>query len=188
MSITTKDLIALETLMRRIYDAIVSDNVTLAAVEEAVNRLPGFSAQVCVKKTMPSDGEVFEITHDFGENPEPNNLPNRSGYGGEWLFDGKPITGVQTRRFMWVWVGPQQDLDAVRASLTKYGTIPEGQWLEAIKKQFEPSDWHGIADSSWVNPTFRHRSFPCLDPHGSLSFCWANDYQSAKLSWLVEVK
>jgi len=137
---------------------------------------------------MPADGEVFEITHNFGDSPEPEKMPNRFGYSGDWPFDGRSITGTQTRKFMWVAVGQQSNLDAVTRALAKHGKIPEGQWLEAIREKFEPNGWRGIADASWVRPDVGSRRFPYLNPGGVPYFSCAGCEQAAGWRWLVEVK
>jgi len=189
LNASREDLFALEQILRRVYDAVASGSVKLSAVEEVVEPLLETEvAEAPVKSHVLADGEVFKVTHDFGNSPEPEKMPNRFGYSGDWPFDGTQLTGKQTREFKWVAVGRQKDLDAVRAALAEHGDVPEGQWLEAIREQFEPESWRGIADSSWLDPGVGRRGFPCLHPDGDPDFRWAGRERGADWRWLVEVK
>src|SRR3989344_6033266 len=102
-----------------------------------------------------ADGEVFEMTLDGDalEN-QPLEMVRREGYIGNWKDHGPVGQGIVPRRFKWVAVGYQSNLEAVQTALPPHGKIPEGQWREAVKQMFEPDREHprGIADPSWRYP------------------------------------
>lgn len=142
------------------------------------------------KQPMPKLGDVFEIIYDFGQNPELEKMPNRFGYKNEWLYDGIPSVGRQTRRFKWVKVGKQKNLNAVIAELiVRHGNIPSGQWIEAIIKLFEHDGiWRGIPDQSWTDKEDDSRCFPYLHPVGKPYLLWVGCDQDEEQYWLVEVQ
>lgn len=120
-----------------------------------------------VRQPHYADGVVFEMTLE-GDAPEnqPLEMVRRDGYTGEWKHNGPIVKGKQTRRFKWVAVGNQPNLEAVRSILVS-GKIPEGQWREAVKRVFEPDGEHprGIADPSWKRPG-GNANFPYVEGVG----------------------
>ena len=191
MDVTAGDADALSQLSQGIL-AVLDNRVTVAAVEDAIDQSLFVSTQAPAKRPMPMDGVVFEVTHDFGENPEPEKMPNRFGYTSKgWGFSGRPIAGLQTRNFMWVSVEPRQNFDAICTELAKHGKVPEGQWLEVIMEQFEPDRRRAIADASWIGPLAGCRSFPCYirPTEGGLFFiCVDIKLNTLRLHWLVEIQ
>ncbi len=143
---------------------------------------------------MPADGEVFELTLD-GDAPEnqPLEMVRQAGYDNwqEWEHNGPAVKGRETRRFKWVYIGYQPNLDAVRAALATHGKIPEGQWREAVKKMFKHDIWRpcGIADPSWEPPRFGGSIpyCPYISSDGSSRFKWVIDGFPDHWRWLVEV-
>jgi len=136
---------------------------------------------------MPKDGEVFELTLD-ADNVDPLGMVRSFGYDPKnWMFHGTRLSGTITRRFMWVRVGHQSNLEGVRRACEKHGRVPEGQWLEAVKATFEHDvKWRGVADLSWELPD-GGRDFPCVTGFGRSSFRWAAYARGDGWRWLVEV-
>jgi len=136
-----------------------------------------------------ADGEVFEMTLD-GDAPEnhPLEMVRRDGYTGNWKHSGPVVKGIVTRRFKWVAVGYQPNLETVRAALAFHGDIPEGQWREAVKQMFKPDGEHlrGIADPSWENPD-GYAIFPYVENGGYSDFRWAGLDLGESWCWLVAV-
>lgn len=136
-------------------------------------------------------GEVFELTLD-GDDAEndPVEMVRRDGYSKpeQWQFNGTRVAGVQTRRFKLVSVGYCRTFDRLTRKLIKYGTIPEGQWREALKAAYQHDGKGpvGIADSSWVRPD-GYAHFPCVRTLGSSYFHWTGFDFHARWRWLVEV-
>ena len=134
-----------------------------------------------------ADGEVFEMTLD-GDAPEnhPLEMVRRDGYTGNWKHSGPVVKGIVTRRFKWVAVGYQPNLETVRAALAFHGDIPEGQWREAVKQMFEPDGEHprGIADPSWEDPD-GDVNFPYVGRVGNSYFYLADDSRGEDWRWLV---
>ncbi|MBI2053076.1 MAG: hypothetical protein HYT34_02420 [Candidatus Ryanbacteria bacterium] len=146
-----------------------------------------------------ADGKVFEMTldGDAAEN-QPIEMVRRDGYDNpsRWKHVGTRVLGTQTRKFVWVSVGYQPNLDAVRAACLKAagkldlnGRIPEGQWREVIKQMLEPDgQYHrGIVDPSWEDPD-GGILFPCVSSGGNSRFYWAVLGCSGGWRWLVEVE
>lgn len=142
-----------------------------------------------IRRPHYADGEVFEMTLD-GDAPknQPWEMVRRDGYSGEWKHNGPRVKGRQTRRFKWISIGYQPNLEAVRTALAPHGKIPEGQWREAVKQMFEPDGKHprGIADPSWEDPDGRAR-FPYVECDGRSDFRWADGGQGESWRWLVGV-
>lgn len=146
-----------------------------------------------------ADGKAFEMTldGDAAEN-QPIEMVRRDGYDkpSEWKHKGATVKGTQTRKFVWVSVGYQPNLDAVRAvcleaagKLGLNGRIPEGQWREAIKQMFHHLGQYirGIADPSWEYPGGGIR-FPYVGSDGRSCFYWGDYGYGEAWRWLVEVE
>lgn len=135
---------------------------------------------------MPADGVEFNLTLD----PiAPLEMVRNDGYDPEdWSHNGLVITTPQTSRFKFVSIGCQPDLNAVIAALKQHGTIPGGQWREAIKKVFKPDGLHprGIADPSWESPNGR-ACFPVVGGGGGSRFGWAGFVHGEGWRWLVVI-
>ena len=142
-----------------------------------------------VRRQHYPDGEVFEMTLN-GDAPEnqPLEMVRRDGYTGDWKHSGPKVKGIETRRFKWVAVGYQPNLEAVRVVLASHGKIPEGQWREAVKQMFEPDGEYprGVADPSWRGPS-SDADFPCVGRGGVSDFGWAGSGRSGDWRWLVGV-
>lgn len=139
-------------------------------------------------RPMPADNEEFDLTI----NPiAPLKMVENDGYSDykKWQFHGHEIKVSQTRRFKWVAVGYCRNLDEVREKLEPHGSIPGGQWREAVKATFQPDGQHprGIADPSWESPDGRRR-FPCVGEDGDSDFFWAGRARREYWRWLVEVQ
>lgn len=148
------------------------------------------------KTTYPAVGEVFELTldGDASEN-NPIEMVRRDGYRPEdWRHKGEKVAGEQTRRFMLVSVGYCHFGELVRR-LVKHGTIPGGQWREALKAAYK-SDRKGpvgIADASWMclfDRPFGRTGFPSVHENDCSYFDWAypNFGFDDGWRWLVEVR
>ena len=142
-------------------------------------------------KSIPIDGEVFELTLD-GDDPknDPLEMVRSDGYhSGAWKHRGKRISGVQTRQFWLACVGLCANLDEVREKLKEHGKIPQGQWREAFKAKYPRPDGNGpigIADPSWVDPD-GDAYYPSVDSFGCSLFRWAGHDKGEDWRWLVEV-
>lgn len=139
----------------------------------------------------PAMGEVFELTLD-GDAPEnqPLEMAHRDGYRTEgWQHTGKKVAGKQTRRFKLVSVGYCRTFDELTRKLVKHGTIPDGQWREALKAayQYDGKEQVGIADSSWVHPQGRD-FFPYVSTGGYSNFHFTDLDFDVGWRWLVEVE
>lgn len=143
-----------------------------------------------IDRTYPADGVEFDLTLDFdAPEADPIEMVRRDGYNSpeQWQFTGKKVSGVQTRRFKLVRVGPCQNLDEVRQNLAQYGDVPEGQWREAFKAAYSRPDGNGpigFADPSWVRPD-GFVFFPYVDSDGGSDFYWADDGRAVGWRWLV---
>ena len=143
-----------------------------------------------IDRTIPADGEEFEITLDFSApEADPIQMVRGDGYSEpeRWKFTGKKLSGVQTRRFKLVRVGYCHNLDEVRQKLAQYGEVPEGQWREAFKVAYPKYDGNGpvgFADPSWVDPS-GSASFPVVHSDGFSYFDWAELERGGRWRWLV---
>ena len=158
---------------------------------EWVGALKKFLRKEKAWPTYPADTEIFQLTFD-GNVPEndPLEMVRLDGFNSSyWKFNGRKISGIQTRWFKLVRVGVCQNLDEVREKLTIYGDIPEGQWMKAFKTAFHHHDHDNkgtvmVADPSWVDPGGDVR-FPCVDSHGDSYFGFVNEERSEYFRWLV---
>lgn len=141
------------------------------------------------RRPIPADGVEFELT--IGTIDPLEMVRSDGDDPTEWKFTGSKVV-PQTRMFKLVRTGSCTDLDEVREKLAENGSIPEGQWREALKKAFPRNDGQGpigIADPSWVDPDGDAR-FPVLGGDGgpwSSSFVWADSGRGEGWRWLVEV-
>ena len=169
---------------------------------------PGFATRLLAQGGAPApapepiilnysaDGEVFELAlnGDAAEN-QPFEMVRRDGYNHKgWKHKGPTVKGMQIRKFAWVYVGYQPNLDAVRAACLQVarglglnGRIPEGQWRETFKQMFQHDDQHprGIADPSWFDPD-GGAYFPCVSVDGRSDFGGAGRDFGVRWRWLVE--
>lgn len=139
-------------------------------------------------RNYPADDVEFELTLD-GDAPEndPLEMVRRVCNPKGWEFNGRKVSGVQTRAFKLVRVGACRNLDEVRQKLAQYGDIPEGQWRQAFKVAYPRPDGNGpvgIADSSWVDPN-GGVFFPCVSSDGGSDFYWADFDHGVGWRWLV---
>lgn len=141
------------------------------------------------KHFYPATGEIFELTLDGDAlKNQPLEMVRRDGYvSKEWKHTGKKVSGKQTRRFTLVSVGYCQTFDELTRKLAEHGTIPEGQWREALKAAFQHDGEGpvGIADSSWVVPRGL-AGFPGISTGGISGFRWAGRAVDDGWRWLVE--
>lgn len=140
----------------------------------------------------PPVGEVFELTLD-GDDPanDPIEMVRQDGHGEsqKWEFRGRRVVGVQIRHFKLVQIGYQPNFEAVLRELGMHGTIPEGQWREAFKVNYETDGKGpvGIADSFWVDPD-GDANFPYVSTVGRSLFYWtARAFDDVCWRWLVAV-
>ena len=163
--------------MQKVLLAALAPNGDVSESKTPAPKLPHYA-----------DGVVFEMTldGDASEN-HPLEMVRKDGYTGAWKHNGSKVKGRQTRRFKWVAVGYQSNLEALCAALAPHGKIPEGQWREAVKQMFEPDREHprGIADPSWEYPDGRVL-FPYVDRDGLSDFHWASRDRDGRWRWLVE--
>lgn len=140
--------------------------------------------------TIPAVGVEFELTLDFeATENDPIEMVRRDEYSSpeEWQFTGKKASGVQTRRFKLVRVGPCGNFNEVREKLAQYGEVPEGQWLQAFMAVYPKPDGNGpigFADPSWVSPGGR-AYFPCVGSDGGSRFDWVGREYGESWRWLV---
>lgn len=143
---------------------------------------------------MPADGVVFEMTLD-GNDPANDPLQGMvagHGFSGKWKHKGPKVNGKQTGTFVWVTVGYQPNLKAVRTACLvktkdKGGKIPEGQWREEVMRHYQNNGVpRGIADPSWQSPD-GDVFFPCVVEDGNPDFGWAGRVRLEDWLWLVKV-
>ncbi len=130
----------------------------------------------------PEVGVVFSRTMD-GDAPEndPNQMPRSDGYTDMRHTGNRRVRGAVTRNFKFVEIGYQPDWASVKQELAKHGKIPEGQWREAVKKNFRTNGRRmGVADASW-DDSRGDAHFPYVRDDGTSSFYWAG---SGFLNWL----
>ncbi len=136
--------------------------------------------------------KVFELTLD-GDAPENDPLQMVRAYGcsdpEKWKHTGMKVIGRETRRFKLVEIGYKPNFESVKKALARHGSIPEGQWREALKKRFlgAPGRLVGVADVSWFDP-FGYPYFPCVNDDGASAFGWIDRGFFEYWLWLVEVK
>ncbi|MEK7139256.1 MAG: hypothetical protein AAB817_00985 [Patescibacteria group bacterium] len=143
-----------------------------------------------IDRTIPADGEKFELTLDFSApEADPIQMVRGDGYDSpeKWQFTGEKLSGVQTRVFKLVRVGYCRNLDEVRQKLGQYGVVPEGQWRVAFKAVFPHHDGQGpigFADPSWVGPN-GYVLFWYLDSDSVSRFSWTEGGRGENWRWLV---
>ena len=107
---------------------------------------------------------------------------------------GECATGKHNFRL--VYVGEQSSLNDVQRELEKYGKIPCGQWLAALKFRFPFADGNGpigIPDSSWITSVFKGKecSYPGISgrngDHWNVDFYWCAGKNRKNWRWLVMV-
>lgn len=147
-----------------------------------------------LKRHMPRDGEVFELTLDgnAAEN-QPLEMLRLDGFDPplDSGHNGPIVVGKQTRHFKFVTVGYQTNRYELYYALIRHGKTPEGQWREAWKKKFEIDGKHprGVADFSWIMKLGR-ACYPCCPVvrWDGIS-CYLTDEDLHKyhgLRWLIE--
>lgn len=147
----------------------------------------------------PVNGEVFELTIDgnASEN-QPLEIARREDrhfgskkwqhVGKKWQHVGKLVTGTQTRRFKLISIVSCREFADITRELARHGTIPEGQWCEALQAtyQHDKEGPLGVADPSWVNPG-GGTCFPSIISNGDSCLYWTGDTFSNSWRWLVGV-
>lgn len=147
--------------------------------------------------TLDGDAEVNDplemMRHDYGCNQLE-----------KWRHIGNKVVGKQTRRFVIVPVGYCANFSILQEKLAKEGTIPEGQWRQALKATYKPDGRGavGIADPSWVD-SYGTVRFPYVDGGVDSSYLrlpgrgyhwtkwWLIEFSrgyNGIMWWLVEVK
>lgn len=150
-----------------------------------------------IRKPCPKVGELFELTFD-GSAPEnqPREMINRYCRENSWMKFNTPdkwthighiVSGLQTRRFKLVTIGPQPDFQSALSELARHGKIPEGQWSKAFNDTFESDKSCTVlfADPSWIHCDEGPR-LPCIYPViNYLGFDWTSLPFNDDL-WVVE--
>ncbi len=160
---------------------LLEDSFALLFKEPAVLPQP-------VAPQYPADGVEFDLT--ITESFTGLEMARRFGYDPTgWKYTGNEIVAPQTKRFKLVPIGAQPNFQAVEAACLKHGSIPDGQWCDALKRKFQV-DGKGpilVAKASWVNPN-RNANFPYVNTDGDTNFNWTDNDFNADWRGLVEVQ
>lgn len=102
---------------------------------------------------IPADGMEFELT--MSEIIDPMEMVRSAGYRPEyWEFRGAPTLIPRAAKFKLVRTSePWCDICNLPSVLREHGFIPEGQWLEVLRRTYPINDHRGpigIPNASWV--------------------------------------
>ena len=116
---------------------------------------------------------------------DPDQMARSDGYPGLKYRGDMKVLGFRARSFKFVEIGFQPSFEAVTTELVKRGKIPEGQWREAVKKNFHANGRPmGVPDASWSGPVDGW-FFPCVGGSGKSGFSWAGSSFGGGWLWLV---
>ena len=121
------------------------------------------------------------------EELEPRPIPPYPSAGEPFVLS----IGTVAKQFVLVSIGEKVGFDAVRQTLSTYGTIPESEWCDAFQWAYPESDGNGPIGVATIagKDSFGRPVFRCIRGYEAGRFRWAGGGKYGKFwRWLVEIK